>query len=36
MRDKQAEEIEHAQLSRRKLVKYAGVGATLADRKSVV
>ncbi|MFF0316395.1 phosphoesterase [Micromonospora sp. NPDC005252] len=36
MRDKQAEEIEHAQLSRRKLVKYAGVGATLAAASPLV
>ncbi|MEV1015295.1 phosphoesterase [Micromonospora sp. NPDC049801] len=36
MRDKQAEEVERAQLSRRKLVKYAGVGATLAAASPLV
>ncbi|MGC5285046.1 phosphoesterase [Micromonospora sp. DT231] len=36
MRDKQPEETEHAQLSRRKLVKYAGVGATLAAASPLV
>ncbi|SCF20450.1 CehA/McbA family metallohydrolase domain-containing protein [Micromonospora chokoriensis] len=36
MRDKQAEETEQAQLSRRKLVKYAGVGATLAAASPLV
>ncbi|MEV4658632.1 phosphoesterase [Micromonospora sp. NPDC049301] len=36
MRDKQPEEVEHAQLSRRKLVKYAGVGATLAAASPLV
>ncbi|KAB1932034.1 phosphoesterase [Micromonospora sp. ALFpr18c] len=36
MRDKQSEETEHAQLSRRKLVKYAGVGATLAAASPLV
>ncbi|KAB1929381.1 phosphoesterase [Micromonospora noduli] len=36
MRDKHPEETEHAQLSRRKLVKYAGVGATLAAASPLV
>ncbi|RLP85665.1 MULTISPECIES: phosphoesterase [unclassified Micromonospora] len=36
MRDKQPEEVERAQLSRRKLVKYAGVGATLAAASPLV
>ncbi|MGC5311612.1 phosphoesterase [Micromonospora zamorensis] len=36
MRDRQPEETEHAQLSRRKLVKYAGVGATLAAASPLV
>ncbi|MGC4812054.1 phosphoesterase [Micromonospora sp. DT228] len=36
MRDNQPEETEHAQLSRRKLVKYAGVGATLAAASPLV
>ncbi|MER7589897.1 phosphoesterase [Micromonospora sp. NPDC127501] len=36
MRDKHPEEAEHAQLSRRKLVKYAGVGATLAAASPLV
>ncbi|MFG2050458.1 phosphoesterase [Micromonospora sp. NPDC048935] len=36
MRDKQPEETEHTQLSRRKLVKYAGVGATLAAASPLV
>ncbi|MEV1157914.1 phosphoesterase [Micromonospora chokoriensis] len=36
MRDKQAEDSEQAQLSRRKLVKYAGVGATLAAASPLV
>ncbi|MFF0469620.1 phosphoesterase [Micromonospora zamorensis] len=36
MRDRQPEEAEHAQLSRRKLVKYAGVGATLAAASPLV
>ncbi|MFG1881574.1 phosphoesterase [Micromonospora sp. NPDC049102] len=36
MREKQAEEAERAQLSRRKLVKYAGVGATLAAASPLV
>ncbi|TNH29473.1 phosphoesterase [Micromonospora orduensis] len=36
MRDKQSEQAEHAQLSRRKLVKYAGVGATLAAASPLV
>ncbi|MEH1167697.1 phosphoesterase [Micromonospora sp. CPCC 205539] len=36
MRDKQPEEAERAQLSRRTLVKYAGVGATLAAASPLV
>ncbi|WP_433538496.1 phosphoesterase [Micromonospora sp. CA-249363] len=36
MRDKQAEEVERGQMSRRKLVKYAGVGATLAAASPLV
>ncbi|MEU1364224.1 phosphoesterase [Micromonospora zamorensis] len=36
MSDRQPEETEHAQLSRRKLVKYAGVGATLAAASPLV
>ncbi|MET8353107.1 MULTISPECIES: CehA/McbA family metallohydrolase domain-containing protein [unclassified Micromonospora] len=36
MRDKQPEEVERAQLSRRKLVKYAGIGATLAAASPLV
>lgn len=36
MTDKQAEEAERARLSRRKLVKYAGVGATLAAASPLV
>ena len=36
MRDKHPEETERAQLSRRKLVKYAGVGATLAAASPLV
>ncbi|SCF16106.1 hypothetical protein GA0070607_6290 [Micromonospora coriariae] len=36
MRDKQPEEVERAQLTRRKLVKYAGVGATLAAASPLV
>ncbi|PWR04890.1 phosphoesterase [Micromonospora acroterricola] len=36
MRDRQPEETERAQLSRRKLVKYAGVGATLAAASPLV
>ncbi|MEU8257491.1 phosphoesterase [Micromonospora inaquosa] len=36
MSDKHPEETEHPQLSRRKLVKYAGVGATLAAASPLV
>ncbi|MET8306648.1 MULTISPECIES: phosphoesterase [unclassified Micromonospora] len=36
MRDKQPEETERGQLSRRKLVKYAGVGATLAAASPLI
>ncbi|MFF0370039.1 phosphoesterase [Micromonospora sp. NPDC005087] len=36
MRDKQPEEVERAQLTRRKLVKYAGIGATLAAASPLV